>query len=154
MVNHSHSCGPVPAPATPFGPPIDIPFGGPPIPPIPAIPIPPGPIGLVVIPNPLASPMFVMLPPPVPIMPMPNGFAASFEPVEFSGESMSMVSIALTLLLCRLCRFGATATFARGALDAAAPGPGVAFRGAAAIGTTPLPPLIVVVPPIEEPADP
>jgi len=38
-------------------------------------------------------------------------------------------------------------------LDAAAPGPGVAFGGAAAIGTTPLPPLIPVVP-TEDPADP
>ena len=38
-------------------------------------------------------------------------------------------------------------------LEAAAPGPGVAFGGAAAIGITPFPPLIPVVP-TEDPAEP
>lgn len=120
---------------------------------MPAIPgiIPPGPIGLVVMPNPFARPMFVMLPPEA--MLIPTDFAASFDPVEFSGESTSMLSIALTLLLCRRCRFGATATLVRGILDAAAPGPGVAFGGAAAMGTTPFPPLIPVAP-TDDPAEP
>lgn len=113
--------------------------------------IPPGPIGLVVMPNPFASPMFVILPPEEIFI--PTDFAASLEPVEFSGESTSMLSIALTLLLCLRWRFGATATFDRGMLDAAAPGPGVAFGGAAAMGTTPFPPLIPVVP-TEDPAEP
>lgn len=92
-----------------------------------------------------------MLPPEL-IMPIPIALAASLEPVEFSGESTSMLSMALTLLLCRRCRFGAVATVGRGTLEAA-PGPGVAFGGAAAIGTTPFPPLTPVVP-TEDPAEP
>lgn len=59
--------------------------------------------------------------------------------------------MAETDLLCRRCRFGATAC-EREAV-AAAPGPGVAFGGAAAMGTTPLPPEIPVVPTLE-PAEP
>lgn len=120
------------------------------MPPIPGIPI-PGPIGLVVMPKPFARPMFVML--PEFIIPMPSDFAASFEPVEFSGESISMLSIALTDLLCLRWRLGAMAIFDRGMLDAAAPGPGVGLGGAAAIGTTPFPPLTPVVP-TDDPADP
>jgi hypothetical protein len=112
----------------------------------------PGPIGRVVIPNPFAKPMFVILPPEL-IIPIPSDFAASLEPVELSGESISILSMALTLLLCRLCLFGATVIFDRGPVDAAAPGPGVAFGGAAAIGTTPLPPVTPVVPEVE-PAEP
>jgi hypothetical protein len=113
--------------------------------------IPLEPIGLVDMPNPFARPMFVMLPPED--MFIPIDFAASLEPVEFSGESISMLSIALALLLCLRCRFGATA-LDRGILDAAAaPGPGVAFGGAAAMGITPLPPLTPVVP-TEDPAEP
>jgi hypothetical protein len=126
-----------------------IPGGGPPKP---FIPMDPGPIGLVVIPNPFARPILVKLLVEL-IIPIPIDFAASFDPVEFSGESRSMLSIALTLLLCLLCLLGATATFPLGRLDAAAPGPGVAFGGAAAIGITPFPPLIPVVP-TEDPADP
>lgn len=146
MVNHSHSCGPVPAPCWPG---MTMPGGGPPF--IPGAPIAPGAIGLV-MPNPLARPMLDMLP-PLPTRPIPIDFAASFDPVEFSGESTSMLSIALTLLLCRRCLLGATDILDRGMLDAAAPGPGVALGGAAAIGTTPLPPLIPVAP-AEEPAEP
>ena len=59
--------------------------------------------------------------------------------------------MAETDLLCRRCRLGATA-WERVAV-AAAPGPGVALGGAAAIGTTPLPPEIPVVP-TDEPAEP
>ena len=68
---------------------------------MPAMPgiIPFAPIGLVVMPNPFARPMFVMLLPGAILIPI--DFAASFDPVEFSGESTSMLSIALTLLLCR-----------------------------------------------------
>jgi hypothetical protein len=119
---------------------------------MPAIPgiIPAGPIGLAVMPNPFARPMFVTLPPDAIVIPI--AFAASLEPVE-SGESTSMLSMALTLLLSRRCRLGATVTPFRGMLDAAAPGPGVAFIGAAAIGTTPFPPLTPVVP-TEDPAEP
>ena len=91
--------------------------------------------------------------PPAGTRPIPIDFAASFDPVEFSGESISMLSIVLTLLLFLRCRLGAALTLGRGMLDAVAPGPGAALGGAAAIGTTPLPPLIPVVP-TEEPAEP
>lgn len=111
----------------------------------------PGPRGLVVIPNPLAKPMFDMLP-LLDITPIPLDRAASLDSVEFVGESISMLSIALTLLLCLRCLFG-PAVPVRGKLAAAAPGPGVSLSGAAAIGTTPLPPLTAAFP-AEEPADP
>lgn len=144
MVSHSHSWGPVPVPFWP-----GIIEGWPPF--MPDIPI-PGPIGLVDMPNPLTSPMLDMLPPDG-TSPIPIDFAASLDPVEFSGESISMLSTALTLLLCLRCLLGATATFERGMLEAVAPGPGAALGGAAAIGTTPLPPLIPVAP-TEDPAEP
>jgi len=104
------------------------------------MPMDPGPMGLVVIPNPLARPMFVILP---------------FDPVEFSGESMSMLSMVLTLLLCLLCLLGAATALLLGILAEtdAAPGPGVALGGAAAMGTTPFPPLMPVAP-TEDPAEP
>jgi hypothetical protein len=118
------------------------------------MPMDPGPMGLVVIPNPLARPMFVILPFEL-IMPMPIAFAASFDPVEFSGESMSMLSMVLTLLLCLLCLLGAATALLLGILAEtdAAPGPGVALGGAAAMGTTPFPPLMPVAP-TEDPAEP
>lgn len=146
MVSHSHSWGPVPAPLCPG---MTIPGGGPPF--MPDMLIPPGPIGLV-MPNAFPRLILDMLPPP-PTSPMPTDLAASFDPVEFSGESTSMLSAVLALLLCLLCLFGATEMFDRGILDAAAPGPGVALGGAAAMGTTPLPPLIPVTP-TEDPAEP
>ena len=83
---------------------------------------------------------------------IPRDLAASFDPVLLVGESTSMLSIADTDFEWRRWRFGATVEV-RGMLEAAAPGPGVAFGGAAAIGITPLPLLIPVVP-TEEPADP
>jgi hypothetical protein len=83
-----------------------------------------------------------------------NALAASLLPVLFSGLSTSMAwSMAETDLLCRRCRFGATACEREAEAVAAAPGPGVAFGGAAAMGTTPLPPEIPVVPTLE-PAEP
>jgi hypothetical protein len=98
--------------------------------------------------------MFVILPFEL-IMPMPIAFAASFDPVEFSGESMSMLSMVLTLLLCLLCLLGAATALLLGILAEtdAAPGPGVALGGAAAMGTTPFPPLMPVAP-TEDPAEP
>ena len=147
MVNHSHSCGPVPVPLTPFCV-RTIPGGGA-IPP--GMTTPPGPTGRVIL-KPLTRPIFDILP-PAPIMPIPTDLAASLDPVEFVGESISMVSIALTPLLCLLCLFGAVAVVERGRVAAAAPGPGVSFGGAAAMGTTPFPPLIPVAP-TEDPAEP
>ena len=87
--------------------------------------------------------------------------AASFDPVEFSGLSISMLlmdcSIAI-LLLWRRWRFEEEddeeddeallrAAAVRGGRDAA-PGPGVFLGGAAAIGTTPFPP--TTPPPLAE----
>lgn len=73
--------------------------------------------------------------------------AASFDPVELSGLSISMLlgdwSSATALLLWRRCRFDEeeeeTVAAVRGG-RAPAPGPGAFLGGAAAIGTTPLPP--------------
>lgn len=86
----------------------------------------------------------------VAVVPNPLGLvAASFEPVEFSGLSTSIASLWLALfmpmrlalavdaLLCRRCLLGPRATVLAAA---AAPGPGIFLGGAAAIGTTPLPP--------------
>jgi hypothetical protein len=86
--------------------------------------------------------------------------AASLDPVELSGLSISMLvsdcSMTATLLLWRRWRFDdddddddARAADRDG--RAAAPGPGRLFAGAAAIGTTPLPPATT---PPEEPALP
>jgi hypothetical protein len=137
IVNHSHSCGPVPpGPPTPFGP-----------------TMPPGPIimGLCVMPNPFASPIFTPVGPPSIMPPMPDILDSSTPPLGVSGLSTSIPdpSTAETDFECRRCRFGATATV-RGTL-LAAPGPGVDLGGAAAIGTTAFPP---TVPPPELPADP
>jgi len=60
-----------------------------------------------------------------------------------------VLSAVLTLLECRRWRLGAIGV-ARGTL-LAAPGPGVDFGGAAAMGTTPFRP---VLPPPELPAEP
>lgn len=66
---------------------------------------------------------------------------------------MSMLSSVLEVLLCLRWRFGATDTLGRWVAGAAAPGPGVALSGAAAIGITPFPPLIFAAP-AEEPTEP
>lgn len=69
----------------------------------------------------------------------PKDRAASLEPVELLGLSISMPAMGSLgpLRLCLRWRFEDAAAD----LDkAAAPGPGVALGGAAAIGTTPLPP--------------
>lgn len=64
------------------------------------------------------------------------GRAASLDPVD-SGLSMSITVASVMLLLCRRCRLEDTVA----GLEAdEAPGPGLVFGGAAAIGTTPLPP--------------
>lgn len=65
----------------------------------------------------------------------PMDRAASLEPVDSCGLSMSIPSPP-ALLLCLRCRF-AEIEMVRG--NEAAPGPGVALGGAAAMGTTPLP---------------
>ena len=84
--------------------------------------------------------------------------AASLDPVELSGLSMSMLvrdcSMIAMLLLWRRWRFDDDEEEERAADRegrAAAPGPGRVFAGAAAIGTTPLPPATT---PLEEPALP
>src|SRR6187549_2383773 len=80
----------------------------------------------------------------------PMDWAASLEPVEFSGLSMSiLLETSLTaVLLSRRWRFDdREIVLGRGA-EPAAPGPGVFFGGAAAIGITPLPPTA----PFEDPA--
>lgn len=73
----------------------------------------------------------------------PIGRMASFDPVD-SGLSMSMpiTPSPPLFLLWRRCRFEDTAT---GRDIEEAPGPGLAFGGAAAIGTTPLPPEMPLV---------
>jgi hypothetical protein len=90
------------------------------------------------------------------------GGTASFDPVEFSGLSMSMLlsdwacsaaaAAAAALLLWRRWRLDdeerAEDRWDRGA----APGPGMFLGGAAAIGTTPLPPAAAI--PLEEPVLP
>lgn len=77
-----------------------------------------------------------------------SGRKASLDEVEF-GLSMSMLVGAspLTLLLCRRCRFEEVV---RGLDIDEAPGPGLVFGGAAAIGTTPFPPTA----PLEDPVLP
>lgn len=73
--------------------------------------------------------------------------AASLDPVEFSGLSTSIDSEGPELLLLRLCLFdGAEGFTLRG--KEAAPGPGAFLGGAAAMGTTPLPPTAPVVDPV------
>lgn len=113
--------------------------------------VPPGATDLV-IPKLFTRSILDMLP-PAPVIPVPRGFAASLEPDDVAGESTSILSIALTLLLWSLCLLGGTATLDRELADAVAPGPGVALGGAAAMGTTPLPPLTAVVP-TDDPAEP
>lgn len=93
-------------------------------------------MGRCVMPKPLARPRlaeFDMVPNP---LLEPSERAVSLDPVEFSGLSMSIV-LSAALLLCLRCLLADTATV-RGSAEA--PGPGVDFGGAAAIGTTPFPP--------------
>jgi len=84
----------------------------------------------------------------------PMDLAASLDPVEFSGLSISIPPLPEpvfwsppALLLWRRCRLEPmVAVLVRDA----APGPGALFGGAAAMGTTPFPPTT----PLEEPALP
>lgn len=76
----------------------------------------------------------------------PGGRADSLDPVELSGLSMSIEvgeCSTTTLLLWRRWRLEELAAAGRGG-RAAAPGPGAFLGGAAAIGTTPLPPAIAL----------
>lgn len=101
-------------------------------------------IGLWVMPKPFARPRlaeFDMVPNPL-LEPIER--AVSLDPVEFSGLSMSIPALSAALLLCLRCRLADAATV-RGSAEA--PGPGVDFGGAAAIGTTPLPPTAPVAVP-------
>lgn len=140
--------------------------------------------GCVDMPKPLlslpkAEPAPLMLPRPE--MLDPSGLAASFEPVEAAGLSMSMpekslllplpgpaalllllllaaaealVLLPLPLLLAVALLDAALLLWRRCLLEAiamplaAAPGPGAFFGGAAAIGTTPLPPATPVADPV------
>ena len=102
------------------------------------------------MPKPLARPRLPVLPgvgkgvnPPV----EPSERAASLEPVEFSGLSMSMIWSPPALLLWRRWRFEPMVDDLE---TEAAPGPGVLFGGAAAMGMTPFPPTT----PADEPALP
>lgn len=77
----------------------------------------------------------------------PKERAASLDPVEFSGLSMSIigaVSFVALLLLWRRCLLDGMVERGR----EAAPGPGVLLGGAAAMGTTPLPPTAPVLKPV------
>lgn len=128
IVNHSHSCGPVPVPPDAIVMPVWLLV-------IPVIILVPT-IGRWFMPNPLARLRFDGFGiPPKPLL-EPIDRAASLEPVESCGLSISIPSPP-ALLLCLRCRFAEIA-MVRG--REAAPGPGVAFGGAAAIGTTPFPP--------------
>lgn len=77
----------------------------------------------------------------------PRERAISTEPTKLLGASISMADDANkpSPLLCRRCRFEEAVEGRE--LDDEAPGPGVAFGGAAAIGTTPLPPAATAVVP-------
>jgi len=92
---------------------------------------------------------------PASIMPPMAGIPGLLMPLlafeEASGPSMSMPepSAVPPDFECRRCRFDTTGTVRATLL--AAPGPGVDFGGAAAMGTTGFPP---TVPPAELPADP
>jgi hypothetical protein len=98
------------------------------------------------MPKALARPKLAELCACVKPVPALGGFeAASLEPVEFSGLSMSIspeISISV-VLLCRLWRLELM-DIDRDTEDA--PGPGVDFGGAAAMGTTPLPPTALATP--------
>lgn len=116
------------------------------------LPAPPAPIGRCVMPNPFASPSVddgvVIAPNP---LLDPSDRAASFDPVDSCGLSISIMPPPSpppppALLLCRLCRFELEIAIVRGSV-AAAPGPGVALGGAAAMGTTPLPAATEPLPP-------
>jgi len=75
----------------------------------------------------------------------PPGRVESLDAVELLGLSRSIVggtSVAL-LLLCLRCLFDDAVAFL--AMEDA-PGPGVVFGGAAAMGTTPLPPMAATAP--------
>lgn len=129
IVSHSHSCGPVPVPAGVIVR-ADCPLGMPAIMPGPTT-------GRCVMPKLLAKPRLAAFDiAPNPLLD-PNERAASLDPVEFSGLSMSITLSPPALLLCLRCRF-ADIAIVRG--RDAAPGPGVDLGGAAAIGTTPFPP--------------
>ena len=78
----------------------------------------------------------------------PTDRGASFELVEFAGLSISIESFWPALLLPRLCRFDVAELLLPAREVEAAPGPGAFLGGAAAIGTTPLPPTA----PVPEPA--
>lgn len=100
---------------------------------------------LCVMPKPLARPRFDGLDmAPKPLL-EPTERAASLDPVEFSGLSMSIPPpLSTAPLLCLRCRLAETVMVRD---MAAAPGPGADLGGAAAIGTTPLPPTAPVVDP-------
>lgn len=110
----------------------------------PGIPIIPGGImGRCVMPNPLVKATLPGLGIPLmkPLAELTDR-AASLEPVEFAGLSMSMPpadSLVPALLLLRRCLFEEPVVPTLRVIDAA-PGPGVFLGGAAAIGITPLPP--------------
>lgn len=116
-----------------------MPFGG-----TPGIPIIPGGIiGRCVIPNPLVRATLPGLGIPLmkPLAELTDR-AASLEPVELAGLSMSIPpadSLVPALLLLRRCRLE-DPDVPTLRVTAAAPGPGVFFGGAAAIGITPFPP--------------
>jgi hypothetical protein len=78
--------------------------------------------------------------PPIDGILVPRARAASLEPVELVGLSMSMLAwlSALPVLLCLRCRL--EDVLLREPEEA--PGPGVTFIGAAAMGTTDFPPII------------
>lgn len=81
--------------------------------------------------------------PPYPLL-EPIERAASLDPVESSGLSISIPLLSAAPLLCLRCRLE-DSVMVRGI--AAAPGPGADLGGAAAIGTTPFPPTAPVADP-------
>lgn len=84
--------------------------------------------------------------PPIDGMLVPRTRAASFEPVELVGLSMSMLAwLSAPALLCLRCRLEDVVLLRE---PEEAPGPGTVFRGAAAIGTTPLPPIMAADEPV------
>jgi len=106
------------------------------------------------MPNTLAEPrLLVLADTPAKLLLEPSDRDASLDPVELSGLSMSMAAAAAAMadwsppapLLWRRWRLEPVAAD-RG--RDAAPGPGALFGGAAAMGTTPLPPTTPLADPL------
>lgn len=138
IVSHSHSCGPVVPPGVIIGPCWLLPMAT---------------ILWLIMGRCIMPKLLEDMPPGSDVMAgvLPRDRIPSLEPVDvFPGLSKSIAGdmSAPPLLLCLRWRFDDTFTTGRDMAEA--PGPGVGFGGAAAIGITPFPP----IPPADEPVLP